>query len=125
MKKRHDLAEYDIADQIEIKNIIVDHDCFSELLKNRPKNAYVHTSKVVRTKKYFADGSFKKYKSRWTIRGFTFRHLYEYFRTYAPVAGLISLKIFFVLCIYYELINEQWDVRSDKKLKFLYIGTLG
>ena len=112
LKKRHDLIEYDIADQIEMKNIIVDHDCFSELLKNRPENAYVHTSKVVRTKNYFADGSFKKYKSRWTIRGFTFRHLYEYFRTYAPVAGLISLKIFFVLCIYYGLITEQWDVTS-------------
>ena len=92
-------------------NIIVDYDCFSNLQKERPEGR-VHTSKVVRKKKFFSDGKFDTYKSRWTVRGFTFRKYIEFLRTFAPVAGALGQKLFMQMVIFYSLTMEQWDVTS-------------
>ena len=92
---------------------------FNSLIKNGtleevivPEGANIVTTKHVFKTKYDANGNFVKRKDRCVARGFTQEYGVDYDETYAPVARMTSLRIFFVMLIVYQLIAWQMDVET-------------
>ena len=92
---------------------------FNSLIKNGtleevivPEGANIVTTKHVFKTKYDANGNFVKRKDRCVARGFTQEYGVDYDETYAPVARMTSMRIFFVMLIVYQLIAWQMDVET-------------
>jgi hypothetical protein len=51
----------------------------------RPQGSNIITGKWVFTHKFYADGTFDRYKARWALRGFTQRPSVDYDETFSPV----------------------------------------
>ena len=83
MMKRHDYKEYLKSDDIELENVIEKHKCFERLTEDAPDK--FHTTKMVRKPKWFSDGLFDVYKSRLTLRGFSFVWLQDFAHFFSPV----------------------------------------
>jgi len=76
----------------------------------RPKGKNIISCKWVFKMKKKADGSVEVYKARLVARGFKQILNEDYFKTYSPVAGKTTLRIFVVIALKFNLLMEQYDV---------------
>lgn len=81
----------------------------------RPEGKNVIGSRFIYTVKYKADGTISRFKARFVCKGFTQIHGIDYFDTYAPVVGMISLKMVMALAT-----SRGWKVlQLDVETAFL------
>jgi hypothetical protein len=96
-KKRNDWKEWEKAEKIE-DNRAEEFRYFIEWAKDKPKNVFIHTMKLVYQLQLLSDGTLWKYKVRYIVRGFSFIFNRDYFATYAPVTQITSIKLF-LMCV--------------------------
>mmetsp|Transcript_17969 Transcript_17969/g.61249 ORF Transcript_17969/g.61249 Transcript_17969/m.61249 type:complete len:398 (-) Transcript_17969:1278-2471(-) len=77
-----------------------------------PANKNVMGSRMVRKRKYNADGSIEKYKSRLVAQGFSAIFGEDYFETFAPVIQLTALRIMLAICVQLGLHTFQADFET-------------
>ena len=53
-----------------------------------------------------------KHKARFTVRGFQQRQGLDYNETFSPVAKLITLRIFLIIIIVFNMLNRQLDLKT-------------
>ena len=68
--------------------------------------------KLVYQLQLLSDGTLWKYKVRYIVRGFSFIFNRDYFATYAPVTQITSIKLFLIVCLYYNLPYFTIDVKA-------------
>jgi hypothetical protein len=108
---RHDWPAYEAAEDKEIV-AFVEMGYFKHFEVVRPRGHFIHTSKFVYQVHFHTDGSLNKYKVRFVVRGFTFVIERDYFETFAPVTQTTSIKLFYVMALYYGIDTQVFDVKS-------------
>jgi hypothetical protein len=58
------------------------------------------------------DGIVDKYKARLVAKGFTQKKGEDYFDTYSPVAGLITICVLIALAASHDLLIHQMDAKT-------------
>ena len=96
----------------EVKNVFEDMKVFGEYSKDKPKNVKIHNSLWVWAMQYHSDFTIKKLKCRLAFKGFTQVPLRDYKKKHAPVAAMMTIKIFYVLLLTYGLSILLVDVKS-------------
>jgi hypothetical protein len=85
----------------------------------QPSQANVVTGKWVFKHKFTADGSLKRYKAQWVLRGFTQRPGVDFGETFSPVVKLATVRTVLSLAL-----SRQWPIHQlNVKNVFLH-GTL-
>lgn len=75
-----------------------------------PADRWPISARWIFKRKCYPDGSLDKYKARLVARGFSQRFGIDFFETYASVNRHESIRLFFVLCIQFDLVYKQFDV---------------
>jgi hypothetical protein len=78
----------------------------------RPEGKSVVTSKWIYKIKHAADGSVKKYKVRFVVRGLSQKKGVEYEETFSPVARYISIRAVISLASVMGWRIRQMDVKT-------------
>ena len=110
-RKRHDWPSFEAAEKEELKRA-VEFTYLTDFTNEKPTGCFVHTTRFVYQIAFYTDGTLNKYKVRLIFRGFTMEFNRDYFDTYAPVTQIISMKLFFYICLYYGLKTGCYDVKS-------------
>jgi hypothetical protein len=85
----------------------------------RPSHANVVTGKRVFKHKFHADGTLKRYKALWVLRGFTQHPGVDFSETFSPVVKSATVRTVLSLALF-----RQWPMHQlDVKNAFLH-GTL-
>lgn len=79
-------------------------------LVDRPKNRGMVGSRVVLTKKFEMDGDLNRRKARLVAKGFSQKPGVDFIQTFAPVAGLESLRLLMALAAKYKMAVHQLDI---------------
>ena len=66
---------------------------------------WVYTVKV-------GPGGEQQYKARYVAKGFTQKHGYDYFETFAPTAKMTTVRMFMQIAVEFDLIIHQMDVKT-------------
>ena len=100
-----ELAKWKEADLSEIKSMVLEHDVWD--VREPPTTANLITSKWVRSVKNNG-----VYKSRLCGRGFNMIQGIDYNETFAPVAKMVTLRIFLSLVAIYSLFTGSLDIKT-------------
>jgi hypothetical protein len=100
-----DIEKWQQADLAEIKSVVCDHNVWD--VCSPPQNSNLMTCKWVRTIKQ--NGT---YKSRIVGRGFNMIHGVDYNETFAPVAKMVTTRIFLTLVAIYSLFTGALDIKT-------------
>ncbi|GKB43455.1 zinc finger, CCHC-type containing protein [Tanacetum coccineum] len=63
-------------------------------------------------RKMKVDGTIEKFKARLVIQGLRQKEGIDYFDTYAPVARITTIRLFFALAAIHNLVIHQMDVKT-------------
>ena len=77
------------------------------------------TCKWVFKKKLKLGGKIYKYKDRLVNNGFTHKKGINYFDTYSPFFGIITIRILIALALIHKLVIHQIDVNTYNNLNIL------
>jgi hypothetical protein len=100
-----ELDKWRDSDLTEVKSLVCEHEVWDVL--KPPPDANIMTSKWVRLIKPSG-----LYKSRMVGRGFNMIHGIDYHETFAPVAKLVTFRIFLTLLAVYSLFTGALDVKT-------------
>ena len=81
-------------------------------LVERPTNKNIVSNKWVLKIKRKPDGSVDRYKARLVARGFSQRSGIDYHETYAPVAGLVTIRLLLAYAVKSQLEVAQFDIKT-------------
>ena len=82
------------------------------VLTDLPKGSKSIGCKWVFRRKYNTNGTISTFKERLVAKGFRQVEGIDYFDTYAPVAGITSIRVLFALASLYDLFVHQMDVKT-------------
>jgi hypothetical protein len=100
-----EIEKWKLADIAEIKSVVFEYDVWE--VCQPPSGANLLTCKWVRTVKQSGI-----YKSRLVGRGFKMIHGVDYNETFAPVAKMVTLRIFLSLVAIYSLHTGALDIKT-------------
>jgi len=81
-------------------------------LVDRPVNKNIIGCKWIFRVKMDKEGNAERFKARLVAKGYKQQPTIDYTETFAPVARMTSFRIIIALCVQYDLILEQLDVKS-------------
>ena len=99
-------ADWDEAMTKELKGMV---DLGSFEMVSRPRGANILQSTWAFKRKWFPDGTLKKYKARFCVRGDQKNEGVDAFDTYAPVVSWITLRLLLVIPLVLGLATQQLD----------------
>ena len=110
-QKRHDWPAYEAAENEEIKRF-TEMKFLVDFQRERPKGVFIHGSRFVYQVHYHTDGTLNKHRVRFVIQGFTMLSGRDFTETFAPVTQMVSMKLFYVIVLWYQFENRVYDVKS-------------